>query len=107
MSRILVVNLLTKHPLSGYIWVMHKGRGAMISVITHFNHKTGCTTPVKILWNREIKNITKIGMHHTFKKGDTLFHVFSVCSNNMFFKLVFNSENLQWELEQVTDTMSH
>jgi len=52
--------------------------------------------------NRDFK-IEQVGMHHQFYQGKKLFHVFSVISGGMFFKLVLDTENLFWKLEEVSD----
>lgn len=59
--------------------------------------------PKKLYWkNREYK-IIKLGMHHKYKVGNTLFHVFSVVGDYLFFRLVLNCDNLTWQLQEVQD----
>lgn len=50
-----------------------------------------------------IYKITKIGFHHTFREGKTLYHIFSVTSDSVFMKLILNTENLKWILEEISD----
>ena len=57
----------------------------------------------EIIWNKRLYPIVKFGLHHTFKEGKVLYHVFSVASDTLFFKLVLNTENLHWHLEQIAD----
>ena len=59
--------------------------------------------PEEIFWNKRFYPIVKFGLHHTFKEGKVLYHVFSVSSKTLFFKLVLNTETLHWRLEQIAD----
>jgi hypothetical protein len=57
----------------------------------------------KLLWNGRVYDICQLGLHYTFKRGLTLFHVFCVSSKNLSFKLTFDTFNLKWSLEEVYD----
>lgn len=59
--------------------------------------------PISIFWKGRKYNITKIGLHHNFYKGKILMHVFSVVSENLFFKLEFNTNTLIWKLLEIYD----
>lgn len=59
--------------------------------------------PRKILFEGSEHLITKLGYHHVYREGRTLFHVFSVTSKSMFFRLVLNTETLGWQLMEVGD----
>lgn len=74
-----------------------------ISVSFVFDSDKRIVEPRAVKWNGKIYNIEKIGLHHTFRKGRTLFHVFSVVSKTLFFRLVLNTDNLHWRLEQIAD----
>jgi hypothetical protein len=50
-----------------------------------------------------IYKIDTVGYHHTVREGKTLFHIFSVTSNTLFMKLIFNTESLSWKLEEISD----
>jgi len=76
---------------------------APVSVKLNFNHKTRTASPTEIIWEGRTYKIKKIGMHHTYRDGRTLKHVFSCIANNIFFRLVFNTENLHWQLEEIAD----
>lgn len=77
---------------------------ASVSVLTNFQASTGKTIPRAILWNKRVHKVTKIGLHHTFREGRTLYHVFSVASKTIFFRLILNTENLHWKLDQIADS---
>lgn len=74
-----------------------------ISVEMFYNSKEKNSYPEKVIWNGRIYSIVKLGLHHSFKKGNVLYHVFSVVSKTLFFKLVLNTETLYWRLEQIAD----
>jgi len=74
-----------------------------ISVEMFYDLKEKNIYPRKVVWNGRIYSIVKLGLHHSFKKGNVLYHVFSVVSKTLFFKLVLNTETLHWHLEQIAD----
>lgn len=76
---------------------------APISVNLVFDHKRRSVYPKHILWEGRIYQVTKIGLHHTYRLGRTLFHVFSVMTPTLFFKLVFNTDTLHWSVEEIAD----
>ena len=61
------------------------------------------SSPKWVKWKNRVYKIDKVGLHHTYKEGKILFHVFSVISGALFMKLIFNTENLLWKLEEVSD----
>jgi hypothetical protein len=74
-----------------------------ISVTLTYNHKLKKTSPSQVIWEGRPYSITKVGLHHTYRQGRTLYHVFSVTGSNLFFKLVLNTDTLQWVLEEIAD----
>lgn len=74
-----------------------------VSVITVFDHENGVVMPAKITWRARDYNIEKVGLHHTYRKGRTLIHVFSCTDGNTFFRLEHDTDNLRWMLMEVTD----
>lgn len=59
--------------------------------------------PKWVKWKNRVYKIEKIGLHHTFREGKTLYHIFSVTSGSLFLRLRFNTENLSWVLEELDD----
>ena len=59
--------------------------------------------PKKVLFEGNEHLIKKVGFHHCYRDGRTLYHVFSVASDSMFFRLVLNTETLGWMLEEIAD----
>jgi hypothetical protein len=60
-------------------------------------------SPNWVLWRNRVYKITKVGLHHTYREGRILYHIFSVISSDIFFKLRFNTENLSWKIEEVAN----
>jgi hypothetical protein len=77
--------------------------GEKVSVITVYDRTKGLNMPVKVKWQGRVYPITKLGYHHKFKAGRTLIHVFSVCNDDLAFRLEFDTDNLQWVLQEISD----
>jgi len=75
-----------------------------VSVNLLFNHKKRKTSISKIIWKNKVYNMATEGLHYTFKKGDTLVHVFSVASKDTTFKLILDTKSLVWSLDEVYDS---
>lgn len=82
---------------------MHQKINAPVSVMMDFNHYQTKMKPIQIQWNNRDYRIESVGLHHQFRRGRKLFHVFSVTAGGMFFKLVLDTENLFWKVEEVAD----
>lgn len=76
---------------------------APVSVNLVYDHIKRKVFPLLIKWDGKLYSIKKVGLHHTFREGKVLYHVFSVSSESLFFRLVLNTENLMWRLEEVSD----
>ena len=76
---------------------------APVSVAAVFDHTKRAFVPKKVRWDGREYRIEKIGFHHTFREGRTLFHVFSVSAEAMFFRLVLDTETLLFRLEEIAD----
>ena len=74
-----------------------------VTVETVYDHRRRSVGPRKVIFDGREYIILKTGYHHTYRLGRTLFHAFSVASNAMFFRLVLNTDNLFWELEEISD----
>ncbi|RJR30382.1 hypothetical protein C4564_00170 [Candidatus Microgenomates bacterium] len=74
-----------------------------VSVSMTFDSKTKKVSPKSIVWHNRLYPIIKIGLHHTFRDGRGLFHVFSVATPTLFFRLVLDTENLHWQVEEIAD----
>jgi hypothetical protein len=76
---------------------------APVSVSLVFDHRTRSVMPKEVIWDGRNYSILKVGLHHTYRAGRNLFHVFSVASENLFFRLVLDTETLHWRLEEISD----
>lgn len=76
---------------------------APVSVVFVFDHKRRVATPRQVIWEGRVFQVVKVGLHHHYKKGNTLYHVFSVSTHTLYFRLLFNTENLFWTLEEIHD----
>lgn len=74
-----------------------------VSVSFAFDKDSKRAKPRTIIWNGRLYPVVKVGLHHTYREGRTLYHVFSVASKSLFFRLVLNTENLHWKLEEISD----
>lgn len=74
-----------------------------VSVSFTFDSDKRKVYPKWVSWNGRLYPVLKIGLHHTFRKGRNLYHVFSVATKTLFFRLVLNTETLHWSLEEVSD----
>lgn len=63
------------------------------------------STPKYVLWKGRSHTITQIGLHHFYRKGNTLYHVFSVVADTLFMRLKLDSDNLIWKLEEISDNV--
>lgn len=75
----------------------------IVSVSLAFDHTKKRVFPKWIIWKGRMYPILKVGLHHTFREGKTLFHVFSVVSKTLFFRLILDTDNLFWSLEEISD----
>lgn len=82
---------------------MHEAIHEKVSVNLVFNCKTGQVLPKHIRWQGRPYTITQVGLHHTYRSGRALIHVFSVSDGTMFFRLELNTETLHWTLNEVSD----
>jgi hypothetical protein len=78
---------------------------APISVFLTYNHRTNLVYPAKLVWDGREYKVQKVGLHYSFKTGKALFHVFTAITETLFFKLVLNTTNLFWTVEQIGDDL--
>lgn len=76
-----------------------------VSVLTLYHHATNTVILKKIQWKGRVYTIDKLGHHHTVKKGEKLIHIFSVCNQTLSFRIAFDTQTLQWVLEEIADEM--
>lgn len=74
-----------------------------ISVIFSYNAEKNAAVPYKIRWRLRDYFIKSLAYHHKVYEGRELFHIFHVTDGNLDFKIRFNTEDLNWILEEVSD----
>jgi hypothetical protein len=72
-----------------------------VSVDLLSNHIKGSAYPWVLSWHGKQFRITKVGLHHTYREGRVLFHMFSVTDGTTFFRLRFDTETLGWKLLEI------
>lgn len=63
-------------------------------------------SPKYVLWHGRNHTVTQIGLHHLYRQGKTLYHIFSVVADTLFMRLKFDTDNLSWRLEEISDSLS-
>ena len=76
-----------------------------ISVELIFDSRSNRIFPYRIRWRGRLYTITKVGLHHFYRVGRTLYHIFSVTDGNTFFRLKLNTDTLHWTLEEIADSL--
>jgi hypothetical protein len=79
---------------------------APVTVGVVYDHKTHKVFPSYVVWERRVHRVEKVGLHHTFRQGRTLYHVFSVATATLFLRLVLNTDTLHWRLEEISDGLA-
>ena len=59
--------------------------------------------PKYVIWKGRNHTITKIGLHHHYREGSTLYHIFSVATDTLFLRLKLNTDDLKWVLEEIQE----
>lgn len=74
-----------------------------VTVTFTYNSINRSCMPSSLVWQGRLYAVRKIGFHHKYRRGNTLFHVFSVVAATLFFRLVFNTDTLSWSVEEIAD----
>lgn len=59
------------------------------------------TVPRKFFWQGRVYNLKKITLVHSFWQGRAKIYHFSVSDGINFFRLSFNTDSLEWRLEEI------
>jgi hypothetical protein len=100
LFRIQLLTLLNLRIIFGYMIQEVK---MPVSVNLLYDHKRNRVTPLALKWDGEVKKIKSVDLHHQYRLGRTLFHVFSVSTQGAFFRLILNTDTLFWEVDEVSD----
>jgi hypothetical protein len=76
-----------------------------VSVVMYYSARRGLAQPHIMSWRNEEYEVGEIGYHHKINHGKTLKHVFEFVdkTHSYWFRLVFDTNNLHWVLEVVSD----
>jgi hypothetical protein len=85
------------------IFPMHMGEkiNERVSIVAVYNRVSGKVMPAKMQWQGREYHLTKLAYHHKARVGQILYHVFHVSDGTNDYKLLHNTDNLQWVLEEV------
>lgn len=75
-----------------------------VEVITRFRLTPAPATQIyKIRWRGREYSVRDIAYHHKVWQGRTRMHKFAVSTGSLDFRLNYDTENLFWVLEEVSD----
>ena len=74
-----------------------------VSIIFSYNREKNSFTIYKMGWRKRDYFIKRMAYHHKVREGRDLFHIFHVTDDNLDFRVRFDTENLEWILEEVSD----
>lgn len=73
-----------------------------VSVSLVFDHTKRRVYPSCLKWRGRVYKISQLGLHHFFRRGRTLIHVFTVSSHTTSFRLELDTYSLHWHLTEVS-----
>lgn len=76
-----------------------------VSVVSYYSAKKNLTMPYSIRWKNREYIVGELGFPHKYKIGDTWHHIFELTDKEqvLSFRLNFNTEELSWTLEVISD----
>ena len=79
-----------------------------VSVVMYYSSRQKAACPHILSWQNTQYEVGEIGYHHKVSEGKTLHHIFEFVdkTNSLWFRLKFNTDNLHWTLEQVSDGLA-
>lgn len=79
-----------------------------VSVVMYYSAQKRSALPYKIIWQSREYMVGKIGYHHKVYDGKVAHHIYELVDGEetMWFRLNFNTDNLHWVLEAVSDGLA-
>lgn len=76
-----------------------------VSVVSYYSSQKHKFLPYQIYWQNKDWLVGELGMAHKYRNGDTWHHIFEVTDKErtLAFRLNFNTQELSWTLEVVSD----
>lgn len=74
----------------------------------YYSARKRLALPHMINWQNKDYSVGAIGYHHTVKDGQTLHHIFELVDKEetLWFRLNFDTSNLHWKLETISDGLA-
>lgn len=81
---------------------MRESLNEPVSVVWYYDSKRRHMQPYMLNWNNQEYRLGKIDFWHKTWSGKHQIHHFSIADRDgqAYFKLAFNTDNLQWTLEE-------
>jgi hypothetical protein len=85
--------------------VMREKIDEEVGVVMYYSAKKKVGLPYLISWQNHEYEVGEIGYHHRIFEGKTMHHIFELVDKTsaLWFRLNFNTDNLHWTLEVVSD----
>lgn len=76
-----------------------------VSMVSYYSSKRSIFVPYLMHWQNKEYVLEMDGLIHKYKDGDIWYHVYEVINkeHDLAFRLLFNSKDLNWTLEVVSD----
>ena len=76
---------------------------APVSVLLLYDHISGQVRPWRLRWDGEGHQVLRVGLHHTYRRGRALIHVYGVVTDSLYYRLELDTETLRWTVEEISD----
>jgi len=79
-----------------------------VSVVMYFSAKQKLALPHLVHWKNKDYPVGEVGFHHTVWAGKTLHHIYELVDRDesLWLRLNFDTSNLHWTLEAVSDGLA-
>jgi hypothetical protein len=79
-----------------------------VSVVTIFSAKKRTFAPYVVSWQNIEYKVGEIGYHHAVKDGEVLHHIYELVDRErtLWMRLNFDTSNLHWTLEAISDGLA-
>ncbi len=76
-----------------------------VSVVMYYSARKKVALPHLISWQNSEYEVGSVGYHHRINEGRTAHHIFEVVdkTKSLWMRLNFNTDNLHWSLEAISD----
>ena len=80
-----------------------------VSVVMFYSARKRVARPHLISWQNKEYTVKEIGYHHKVREGVVMHHIFELTVNeeDLWMRLNYNTDNLHWTLEVVSDGLAN